>query len=106
MAVTLNSTGITFSNGTSQATEATLLGAVQYTSYSGVNLTGYQTYQTGVAESFFFNSNNMTNVPASSSSVVCGFQAYRSGNASTGNDGTQDAGTIQRRMAYRSVGLA
>jgi hypothetical protein len=103
MAVTLTSTGVTFSNGTNQNSAGSVLSGLQYTGYSAVNLMGYQGYTTSVTDSFFYNSDNMTNVPPSANAVMCGFQAYRSGNAQIGNDGTQDAGTIQRRIVYRTV---
>ncbi len=107
MPVTLTSTGITYSNGTSQNSAGTVLGAVQYTAYSGVNVFGQQGYQTAVAEILYLTSTagqTSISMPASSSSVICGFQAYRSGVANNdAGDNVQDAGTIQRRVAYRTV---
>ena len=102
MAVTLTSTGVTFSDGTNQNSAGSILGGLQYTSYSSISLGGYQGYSTSVTDAFFYTSNNMAS-PNSSNSVICGFQAYRSGNTQVGNDSTQDGGIIQRRMVYRSV---
>jgi hypothetical protein len=104
MAVTISGTQVTFNDGTVQTTEATLLSAVQYTGYTAGNYYGRQTYSTSAIDDMAFNDDGPT--PSSSSSVLCGFQAYRSAVVSIGNDSSQDAGTIQRRTVYRSVGGA
>ena len=114
MAITVSGTTVTFNDGTVQSTEATLLGAVQFTAYAAINISGQQGFQTtqnidtnGLvfkdATIGFNQSTTFMTGPASATSVICGFQAYRSGLVSTGNDGTQDAGVIQRRMVFRSV---
>jgi hypothetical protein len=115
MAITVSGTTVTFNDGTVQSTEATLLGAVQFTAYSSANMPGQQGFQTtqGIDTNGFVDKDSTLGTfgggttfmtgPASATSVICGFQAYRSGLASTGNDSTQDAGVIQRRMVFRSV---
>jgi hypothetical protein len=110
MAITVSGTTVTFNDGTVQSTEATLLGAVQFTAYTAINVFGTQGFQTtqGLDTNgfiFFSGGQNMTTLtgPATATSVICGFQAYRTGIVQIGNDGSQDAGTIQRRIVFRSV---
>jgi hypothetical protein len=102
MAITVSGTTVTFNDGTVQSTEASLLSAVQFTAYSGGGYRGQQNFQTSQGVdllSFVADSPS----PSSSSSVLCGFQAYRSSSSDTTGDSNQDTGTIQRRTVYRSV---
>jgi hypothetical protein len=105
MAITISGTDLTFNNGTVQSTEATLLSAVQYTSYFGTNVFSNRGYTTSVIDDWQWGTTYLgQSGPASSTSVVCGFQAYRSGFVNVGNDGDpNDGAVIQRRMVYRSV---
>ena len=108
MAITVSGTTVTFNDGTVQSTEASLLGAVQFTGYTSQNIFGTQSFQTTQGldtNGFIFFQQGMTGVtgPSSATSVLCGFQAYRTATLQQGNDGTQDSGTIQRRIVYRSV---
>lgn len=104
MAVTLGSSGITFSNGTTQNSKASTLSGVQYTGYTGMNYLGQQGFQTSVHDRAHYNWGfNTTLSNSTANTVMCGTQMYRSGNAQIGNDGYQDAGTLQTRMAYRTI---
>jgi hypothetical protein len=70
---------------------------------------GFQTTQNTDTNGFIFLSQSLQGVtgPSSASSVLCGFQAYRSATVQAGSaDSIQDAGVIQRRIVYRSVGGA
>ena len=110
MAVTLNSTGITFSNGTAQATEGTLLSAIQGTAYlTGQRVSGQQGFQTTIESSTIWAmqsySSFRTGMQDADTTVFCGFGAYRTGTTTSG-DSSADAGVLSVRVLYRSVGLA
>lgn len=114
MAVTLNSTGITFSNGQAQSTRATLLGAIQGTAYTAVTM-----YNNATAK--LFSTTEIYNVTGGgyysqipntvsgidgSTQVMCGYGAYRSSQTNDADARGVDGGVIQLRMIYRTIGLA
>lgn len=121
MAITISGTNITFNDTTTQSTAATAgtsLGAVQYGAYGAITTRGTQTFSTSVTAGLFDGQAQPTTAQGGTvyysnygiipqggnvtTSVICGFQYYRSG-TSAANDGAADAGVIQRRMAYRTV---
>ena len=118
MAVTLTSTGITFSNGTSQntaATSGTVLGNIQYGGYDG-SFRGSTGDPTGATSGLFlvsgFGTTNYTGGRAtyqtvanelSANTVWCGMQYYKTGNINIGSDAVQDTGLINQRPIYRNI---
>ena len=113
MAITISGTNITFNDATTQSTAAssgTSLGAVQYGSYGSITARGAQALSTGVTAGLFEvgdgGGSTYGIIPQGgnvTTSVICGFQWYRSGTAEGSGDGTRDRGIIQRRMAYRTI---
>jgi hypothetical protein len=102
MAVTISGTQVTFNDGTVQTTEATLLGAVQYTAYSSQSRFGLQGYSTSEIDQphSYGDVVSATSIPLTT--VYCGVRGYRSGSTDS-SDGPQDTGIIQSRILYRSV---
>jgi hypothetical protein len=113
MAVTLNSTGITFSNGQTLATNAPTgtLSGIQYTAYQTQNFAGFQNYTTsdtftandfiGFYPGFSRNTN---------SQLIVGITYYRSANLNNApgipnNDANRavDGATMNWRTVYRTV---
>jgi len=109
MAVTLGNGNITFGDGTVQSTRPTLLGGSQATGYLGQNIRGTVNYSASevtyaVPTSWIGPTLNFGLSP--STMVLGGFGWYRSANVDTTGDSTVDAGTIQVRVYYRTIGSA
>lgn len=111
MAVTLNSTGIVFSNATAQSSK-TQIGAVQYGGYQSIAIGG-QAYNTTASQTTgmwaFYGSNGITG--DSSSTVHCGWEMYRYSNYNSSYsgdsslDGPADVGLYYARPVYRSISI-
>ena len=104
MAVTISGTTVTFNDGTVQSTEATLLGAVQYTAYSATARFGQQSFTTTETDVVHSWGDAVTATTPALTTVYCGVRGYRSASSDPApGDGPQDSGTIQQRIVYRSV---
>ena len=118
MAVTLTSTGITFSDATSQntaATSGTVLGNVQYGGYDGsfrggmsepTGATSGLVLSSGFGGTFYTGGRATYQTVAnelSGNQVFCGMQYYRTGNVNTGSDTIQDTGLLSQRPMYRNI---
>jgi hypothetical protein len=109
MAVTLNSTGVTFSNGqtlaTNNPTVSGSLGAVQYGGQIAIYYYGQQGYTTSeqytTAMFAYFGSvgGYMGNAQTT---VFCGFGTYRYGTTAQ-DDASTDGGLLYVRCMYRTV---
>jgi hypothetical protein len=105
MAVTISGTQVTFNDSTVQSTEATLLGAVQYTAYSNTYRYGQQGFSTSEVDQQHSWGDVVTATTSPTTTVYCGVRGYRVG-TSTSGDSSTDGGTIYSRILYRSVGGA
>jgi len=114
MAITLGNGNITYGDGSVQSTRPTLLGGIQGTAYTAVNLGRNSTARLfstteiyNVTGGGYFSQipNTVAGIDAQTQ-VSCGYGAYRSGQTNSSDARGLDGGTIQLRMIYRTVGLA
>jgi hypothetical protein len=103
MAVTLNSTGITFSDGTALATKGAQLGTLQYSPYVATTQAGLQTttdtFVVGTPYGIYPGISNITAIIVGSTYYASSYYAVGSGDTRT----PPNYSNIQYRTVYRAI---